>query len=285
MAPEVTYASELVTPEQARKWLKQNKHNRDVKEWRVRLLERDIRDGNFVENGEVGVTFDWNNHIAGGQHTLHAIDRAGKPVRMRVTRGVAPTARDTMNDTLKQRFYDTLTTQGVPHATYAEPMLRKVCVWEAVAAQHKGCGGLSTWRNNHMSRAHLVAEWPRYAAGIIASLTEAQKWYDPWPAEGNRGALQFMHWLLTEKHGMDRATVGRFLDRIAFGSEDPKERQLLLRLRKKFADNHNAEFQVYWMCRFWNHWTEYLVKGKAPSKLQGPRGGITDPYPKLRIVR
>lgn len=282
MAPSVTYASEVITPETAREWLKKyNKHNRDMREWRIRLLATDIENDNLIENGEVGITFDWNGHVAGGQHTLAAIERAGKPVRVRVTRGVDPRSRDTMNDTLKERLSDRFKGQGIPNAVYAEPMIRKVMVWETVAADHKGLGGLDLWRGARYSRAQLMAAWPTYAAGIITSLGEAGVWYDAWPQGGNRGALQFTHWLLTEKHGMNREKVDRFFDIVAYGSDDARERGLRMKLLKKFMENHNAEYQVYWLMRTWNYW----VHQENPSKFQGPKGGFHDPYPRLRVVR
>lgn len=272
---------EVVTPDLAQKYLDRNKLNRDIKEWRVALLAADMLAGNFMENGEAGPTFDWNNNIAGGQHTLMAIVRSGTSQRLRVTRGVDPAARATMNDTLKQRFRDDLTISGVGRAGQAEPLLRKVYVWEIVAKANKGQGGLNTWRTTRMSRAQLSQAWPTYAAGITATLECTAPWHDLWKQVGNRGAMQLFYWLTTEKHGFNHEVVNDFLGRVVYGSSDQVDRELFQKLRRRLALDRSAEEQMYWLIRVWNAW----LGGEKLSRLMSPIGGVSDPYPKLRQPR
>jgi hypothetical protein len=277
----VVHSTEDITPELAQKYLDRNKLNRDVKDWRVKLLVADMLANNFPENGEAGVTFDWNNNIAGGQHTLTAVVRSGRTIRMRVTRGVDPAARSTMNDSLKQRFRDDLTISGVGRAGHAEPLLRKVVVWETVAKANKGQGGLNTWRTTRFSRAQLSQAWPTYAAGITATLENTAPWHDLWKEVGNRGAMQLFYWVLTEKHGFHTEVVNDFLGKVVYGSSDEADRDLFQKLRRRLRLESSAEEQVFWLIRVWNAWlgSEHL------ARLMSPIGGITDPYPKLRIPR
>lgn len=274
----VVHATEVITPELARRYLDRNRLNRPVKEWRIRLLAQDMSNGNFPENGENGVTFDWNGNIAGGQHTLLAIARSGVTLPLRVTRNVDPNARSTMNDSLKQRFSDDLTVAGVVSAVQAEPLLRKVVIWESVARRHKGQGGLAEWRNARMSRAALASEWPGYAAGITATLTETRKYHETFP--GNRGAMHLIWWVLREKHGFPEASVEAFFSRICYGSQEG-DMTLFSKLRMRLARDKTAESQVFWVLRTWNAW----VMGENLSRLQEPKGGISDPYPRLRRPR
>lgn len=281
MEQQVTHTSEVITPEKAAEYLTHNRLNRKIIPWRVVLLADDMINNHFPENGENGITFDWNNNVSGGQHTLAAIIRSGVTLRLRVTRGVDPAARTTMNDSAKQRLSHDLQIWGVENASAAESLLRKILVWETAAAKNKGQGGLMQWRNTRFSRAQLATAWSRYAVGINETLTGVKKWVDPWPKEGNTGALQFMYWLLTEKHGFNSDKVAEFFNVLTYGTEDENVRVMIAKTRRKFTENHWAEIQVFWMCRLWNAYTA----GEKLSKLQAPPGGIADPFPKLRVVR
>jgi hypothetical protein len=279
MTPTITYVSEHITPELAQKYLDRNKLNRVIRPYHVKQLADDMRRDNFPENGENGVTFDWNNNIAGGQHTLEAIVESGKTITLRVTRGVDPAARYTMNDSLKQRFSDDLHAAGVGRSTDSEALLRKVIVWERVARENKGSGGLQAWRANKPSRALLAAEWPTYAAGIVNAAQGAQKWHQVWP--GNRGAMAMMVWVLREKFGFPEDVVDDFFSRVVYGSSDVEDKMLFQRLRAKLAKDDSAPTQVFWLVRVWNAW----IGSENLTKLQEPKGGITDPYPKVRRPR
>jgi hypothetical protein len=275
----ITHVSEAIGPELAQKYLNQNKLNRVIRPYHVKQLSDDMRRDNFPENGENGVTFDWNGNIAGGQHTLMAIVDSGKTFTLRVTRGVAPDVRYTMNDSLKQRFSDDLHAAGVGKSSDSEALLRKVIVWERVAKANKGQGGLIGWRGNKPSRASLAAEWPTYAIGIVNAAQAAQQWHGSWP--GNRGAMAMTLWVLREKFGFPEDVVNDFFSRVAYGSLDSDEKVLFQRLRAKLAKDDSAPVQVFWLIRVWNAW----IGDEHLTKLQEPKGGITDPYPKVRRPR
>lgn len=78
---------ELVSPEQASKWLEQNKNNRPVRKQKVRAYVRSIVNGNFhVTN--LGIGFFEDGSLADGQHRLMAIVEAGIPVQTLVVYGL-----------------------------------------------------------------------------------------------------------------------------------------------------------------------------------------------------
>lgn len=274
----VTHVTEEITPELAVKYLEQNNRNRPIREPRVRLLARDMQAGRWKENGEAGVTFDWNGDIAGGQHTLTAITRSGVTIRCRVTRGVDPAARDTMNDSFKQQFGDDLHVAGVPSASHAATLLRKAIIWTtAENTPGSGGGGLARWRTTKFTHSQLAEEWPSYAAGITAAIKDAEPYREDWP--GNNGALQFLCWLLIQHEGCNPETVRDFLARITYGSQAGEDKMLVKLRARFFAGERHAEQQVYWLLRVWNAW----VKGGQLVKLRLPAGRvITDPYPKPR---
>jgi hypothetical protein len=276
--PQVTHVTETITPELAQKYLDMNRLNRPIREWRLKLLISDMEKGRYVENGEGGITFDWNGDIAAGQHTLTAVVRSGVTITCRVTRGVDPAWRSTMNDSMHQQFRDDLHIAGVADSSAAEALIRKVIVWEATAKANKGQGGLMTWRGNRISRSALTSEWPTYAAGITATIADTKTWRELWGGVGNRGAMQMFRWILTEKHAFPRDKVEDFFSRCVYGSQDEADRVLFQKLRIKLAANPNTPQQVFWLIRAWNAW----VNQENMSKLQEPKGGLADPFPKLR---
>jgi hypothetical protein len=279
MTPTISHVSETISPELAQKYLDRNKLNRPVKLYHVKQLSADMKAHNFPENGENGVTFDWNGNIAGGQHTLLAVVDSGATITVRVTRGVPPEVRHTMNDSLKQRFADDLSVAGVGKASDSETLLRKVLTWEQVARENKGQGGLNSWRGSKPSRAFLASEWPTYATGIVNATNASQQWHRVWP--GNRGAMTMMLWILREKYGFPEDVVNDFFSRVVYGSQDAEDRTLFLKLWDKFDHSDAAPAQVFWLIRVWNAW----IGGENLQKLQEPKGGITDPYPKVRRPR
>jgi hypothetical protein len=284
---------EDITPELAAKWLEDfNHHNRPVSEHRLRPMIDDMLNGRWMRNGEAGITFDWNGDIAGGQHTLTAVVRSGVTIRCRITRGVDPSARATMNDAYKQRFAHDLALAGVRRNTVMdEALLRKVIFWNGIGAANKGVGGLAGFRSGaRLSRATLTAEWPKYAAEIIDTMDKVAGYNstEVWP--GNRGAMVFMYWLLAHRTGCNPVAVTEYFDRVVYGTNDEEDRILFSKLRKKLDSNPDASVQVYWLLRTWNAW----VKGEKLTKLQAPKGSsdqvtgkmvLPDPYPAARRTR
>jgi hypothetical protein len=279
MTAAVTHVTEIITPEMAEKYLKQNKLNRNIRQWHVKELAEDMTAHRFPENGENGITFDWNGNIAGGQHTLEAIKLSGVTLSLRVTRGIDPGSRPTMNGGLRQRFSDDLSVTGVRNATFMEPLVRTMITWDAVAKTSKGAGGLAAIRTSRISRATLAAEWPRYAAEATATMEAVRPWEGTWP--GNRGVLHFTYWLLVHRTGSNITTVSDFLDRICYGSSESDDRTMFSSLRKKFSENPSKGFQTYFVVRAWNAW----CKHENLTKLMMPINGIVDPYPRVHKAR
>lgn len=279
---EITHVTEEITPEVAERYLERNSRNRVIREGRVRQLEAMMRDGQWAENGEAGVTFDWNDILAGGQHTLAAVVRSGTAIRCRVTRGVDPAARVTMNDSRKQMLADDLHAAGVMSSNHVEALLRKILAWRQAERENEGRGGLAAWnRTGSAGRAALAAEWPAYSEEIIATLGAVRRWEGGWGLiAGNRGALAFMYWLITEHYGYPQAAAEAFFDILTWGSQDPEDRTVLM-VRTKFAVSRQAPHQVWWMSRIWNAWQ----KGEQLKHLQIPKNGMGNPYPVLRKPR
>jgi hypothetical protein len=281
-----------ITPEQAAKWLADfNRHNRPIFDYHWRDLAEDMKAHRFIDTGENGVRFDWDGYICGGQHTLTAIVQSGMTVRLSVTRNVDPAARSVMNDALKQRFAHDLSTMGVQKwAGQIEALTRAALLWDRTAVQHKGKGGLATFRTTgKFTRSTLTAEWPKYAVSTIATMEATSEWNNSQTWPGNRGAMQFMYWLLVHRADCNPAAVEDFFNKICFGS-DGEDKIMFLKLRQRFQEDTEKHVQVYWMIKVWNEFQH----GNVLTKLQAPKGSInersgkmilTDPFPRPVKIR
>lgn len=87
-----------VTPEMAADLLKQNLHNRKLKETTIEAYAMDMRNDAWMTTHQ-GVAFDGAGNLIDGQHRLHGIVRAKKPVLLLITTGwpVAGGKRKTMD--------------------------------------------------------------------------------------------------------------------------------------------------------------------------------------------
>lgn len=89
--PTMSTRIELVTPALAAEWLKSNTRNRHLISSKVDSLAAIIASGLWRTTHQ-GIAFGEDETLYDGQHRLHAVIKAGVPVRVAVTRGLlAPT--------------------------------------------------------------------------------------------------------------------------------------------------------------------------------------------------
>lgn len=99
---------ETVTPALAAEWLKSNTRNRRVMDRMVASLADAIINGHWRVTHQ-GIAFGADGTLYDGQHRLLAIVRAGVPVSVSVTRGLAPEAMDAIDTGCTRRAYDVVT--------------------------------------------------------------------------------------------------------------------------------------------------------------------------------
>lgn len=90
---EVVQRRETVTPELADYMLSTRSPQQRAlfKEAKVGPIERDLRNGRWVEKGDP-IRFDWSGRLIDGQHRLEAIRRSGVTLELLVVRGLSPDA-------------------------------------------------------------------------------------------------------------------------------------------------------------------------------------------------
>jgi multidrug resistance efflux pump len=85
---------EVITPEQAAEYLKNNAYHRKVKKKKVAEYMKEMVDGNWKLNGKT-IVFDRDGRLLNGQHRLGAVAEAGVSLTTLVVRGVDPEVLET----------------------------------------------------------------------------------------------------------------------------------------------------------------------------------------------
>lgn len=123
------YEAVDVTPALAEKWLKQNTHNRTIRERAVLAYARDMEAGHWAENGEA-IKFATDGTLLDGQHRLNAVVLAGVTVRMLVITGLASATQETMDAGSKRRTADAFGLRGETNAAVLSSVTKRVWMWD-----------------------------------------------------------------------------------------------------------------------------------------------------------
>ncbi len=105
---------ETITPKKAAEWLKKNTTNRPLSQPWINRLAAIILDGKWQVNGDT-VRFNGDGTLVDGQHRLHAVLVANKPVESYVVRDVPQEAFDTIDQGHKRTNADVLARRGEKH--------------------------------------------------------------------------------------------------------------------------------------------------------------------------
>lgn len=133
MMPELV----TVTPAVAKKWLRSNTHNRNVRPLHVSALARDMAAGRWQVNGET-VKFGEDGTLLDGQHRLLAVLEADTAVQMWVIRGIPVVAQATMDGGAKRTTKDILGMEGVENAAVVASVVKRAVMWERSDYTFKG---------------------------------------------------------------------------------------------------------------------------------------------------
>lgn len=131
-----------VTPKLAKEWLQKNTHNRPVRPAHVESLAKSILFGEWTLNGDA-IRFDYNGNILDGQHRLHAIVLADKPVETFVVEGLPPQVQETMDMGRKRLLSDVLHLRGETNTIVLAATVNALYRWEN-GRLYGSSGGIST---------------------------------------------------------------------------------------------------------------------------------------------
>lgn len=158
----MTRTTEIITPGKAREYLAHNTHNRAIRKAHLNELTREMRAGNWVENGQA-IVFDAKGNLLDGQHRLHACVASDTPFITDVVRGVSdPRAFATIDIGKPRGAHDMATYLGDLSATKAKDFVaaaRIVLAYDSIPDKADFTGTYGTWRNEFVA-AHTLALLP-----------------------------------------------------------------------------------------------------------------------------
>lgn len=270
----LTYEVQDITPTLAQKWLDtSNTHNRNLRPLRVADYARDMRTGQWVENGDA-LRFATDGTLLDGQHRLAAVVESGATVPMLVVSGLAPAAQDTVDDGVRRTLQDVLTLRGEQNASALGAVLRRAFLWEGYPDRQPR--GYAKVRPTNAEALDMLKRHPelRVAAG------EANRIYSggvPMP----KSALGLAHWLT---YRLDESDAAEFFARLQFGDKLTRH-DAIFQLRKRCFELRQKPGReadhVYFalIAKAWNFYRDgtpveilsYRGGGAAPERFPEPR--------------
>lgn len=255
--------TEVITPALARDYLERNTNNRVLKSKHIRMLASDIVNGNWAMNGDT-IRFDKNGDLLDGQHRLHAVIAAGKPIKSIVVRGLAPEVFDSIDGGARRSAADFIGMQGKSNATSLAAMVRMIMMNEG---RGKRDGIVLRKHDIVISNRDLLAALVRHpdaetAMELVTSEYKALKaWY----------TLALLGFLYYHLYTVDNAYVDAFFDRCEHG-EGLKRGDPVYVLRQKLSTNShlhentmpNKTLKAALLIKAWNSERD----GKTLKKLQ-----------------
>ena len=125
----VEYAVETITPDIAKEWLAQNTDNRKFRTSVGEKYARDMRNGEWTENGDA-IRFAGDGTLLDGQHRLWGCLHSGRSIVALVVRNLSNASQDTMDDLAKRTLGDTFNFHGISGANSAASIVRRILMWQ-----------------------------------------------------------------------------------------------------------------------------------------------------------
>lgn len=120
---------ELITPILAEQYLETNQNNRKVNKRLVAEYAKQIRDGEWLQNGE-SIKFSEDGVLLDGQHRLQAIILSETPCEVLVIRGLSKESSKTIDTGKRRNRSDVLYMAGFQNVTALAGALRIVGIFE-----------------------------------------------------------------------------------------------------------------------------------------------------------
>lgn len=251
-----------VTPELARTWLKANTRNRNLRQADVEKYARDMRAGRWQFTGEA-IKFSKTGVLLDGQHRLHAIVKAGVPVKTLVIWGIDDPAQHVMDTGAKRTPGDALSLNGVKSAPLCAAGARLAILWET--------GLLFRDRKQQQVTNSEIEEWLAANPGFHTSVARANAIRTR--VDCPPSVLAAAHWRFSQ---IDAAATDEFFTGLATraGLEDGSPILTLDRklsdIRRRREETSQRDYLAY-IVAAWNHWR----KGRLVSNLRRSGGRWT----------
>lgn len=257
----------LVSPGLAKSWLGLNKDNRGLNERHIARLSESMSKGDWKLNGQ-GLVFSKEGLLLDGQHRLHAIIKADKPVMFDVRFGVDSSAMMTIDEGKRRNAADVLQIKGVKNATAVSAACKVVMTYDNETSENPS----RISRPSNVEVFNWLSENPEMNKVVSAAV----KYYNVAP-DSPLSASRIAGFMficnrsnkeMSEEFFYKLSTgVGLQIDGVVFKLRSrlsQAKNSTSLRLSKNYVDGLVATA--------WNHY----VQGNSPGNLKHtPRPGVT----------
>lgn len=210
-----------ITPSEAKRLLEGNTHNRKVSKMRVEQLTNEILAGAWRLNGE-SIKMA-GGRLIDGQHRLHAIIKAGKPITTLFVTGLSEDVFDTLDQQKKRGANDILSISGETDAANLAAAIRVVVDIR---------GGNKFKRSSKMLSNSFFTEFMEQEPNIRNSVHHAHATKTLWRIAGV-AIPAGMHYLFGLINDTKRDTFFSSLETgLCRGTNDP-----VFKLREKLIEN------------------------------------------------
>lgn len=248
-----------VTPELAKQWLGNNRHNRPMRDRTVTDYARDMAAGHWHLNGEA-IKRAADGTLLDGQHRLKAVIASATTIPMIVVTGLDPDTQETMDAGRRRRVSDVLSLRGEANPTILAAIARRVWAWERGDRRLMGNATPTTAEVADTLTAH-----PELRRSVeVGTRVNYQFRYLPQTVVG------FSHYLFN-KVASDQAP--EFFARLGDGADLPLGHPVLTlrtRIISERTDGHRVpeERVLGYLIRVWNA----VRDGRDLTRIQHPTG-------------
>lgn len=202
---QVEVTSEIITPERAAEILGARGPNRSIKMAKVKTFARDMRSGNWLENGQT-ISLSMEGKLLDGQHRLMAVIESETAVRFLIARHVSALTFHTIDSGSARSFADVLHIGGEGDAKSLAAACRFL-------HGYRMSGGKSLEPNNYGGPPSTkeLQELLAREEGIKGSLWARKVG----KALGNGSLWVFLHYTLAR---IDKMLADLFFDSLATGA-------------------------------------------------------------------
>jgi len=270
-----------ITPDLAKKWLAQNTHNRNLRERVVNGYAADMRNGDWVEDGQSikfakgDVVLLDNPPIHGGalldgQHRLSAIVTAETTVRMLVVSNLADSTQEVMDTGAKRVLGDVLKLRGEPYAVSLAATCMRVYQWKQ--GYRKNLKSAGNARPTHRQLLEVLSQHPE----LRRSVEIADRVRKTGRLSASTAAL--CHWLFNQIDVDDCAFFfARLNDGAGLMTEDPV--YALRRVLENFAADRGRPDEALVTALVIKAWNAYRDGRSVGVIAYRPGGARPEPYP------
>lgn len=127
--PEVSFLNTIITPDDAVKILQGNENNRHLNDYLIRKYTRLMNEDRWVLNGEV-IKLAKDGRLLDGQHRMHAISKANKPVKVTLAFGLDHSHFKTIDTGRSRSAGDVLKIAGYKNVCTLAAAVKLMLVYE-----------------------------------------------------------------------------------------------------------------------------------------------------------